>query len=350
MEQVRAEAHATGDAALEGQALTALAEVAMSRDGDPTAATRLAGEGLALLPEHEIDARTDALRRLATAAWWPGDLRQAETYTREAIALAEGAGRRDLWVRGMTTLQWLLELRLELDAAETALGATLEHPAESVLEQARARHALGSLRRIQGRLVEARTELDGARQLYLDAGAAGDAAWSGLILGWIDLVEGDAPSAERAFREAVRVFAANEDHGHLCEAQRALAEALLEAGQIEEADRHAQAAHALVSPHDLTSRASTKTTLGRVRAAQGRELEAEQLLRESFALLADTDYKLLEVARPRRPDPVPAGHRPGRRGCRARSLPARAAARLARLRRRPQRARRSRQAPSETRR
>jgi class 3 adenylate cyclase/tetratricopeptide (TPR) repeat protein len=295
MELVRSDAQAAGNGALEGRALTALAEVAMSRDGDPAAATRLAGEGLALLPEHEIDARTDALRTLAAAAWWPGDLRQAETYTREAIDLAEATGRRDLWVRGMTTLQWLLELRLELDAAETALAATLEHPAESVLEQARARQALGSLRRIQGRLVEARTELDGARQLYLDTGAAGDAAWSGLITGWIDLVEGDAPRAERAFREAVRVFAANEDHGHLCEAQRALAEALLEAGQIEEADRHAQAAHALVSPHDLTSRASTKTTLGRVRAAQGRELEAEQLLRESFALLADTDYKLLEV-------------------------------------------------------
>ena len=114
MERVRAEAHESGNHALEGRALTALAEVAMSRDGDPTAATRLAGEGLALLPESEVDARTDALRRLAAAAWWPGDLRQAEPHTRDAIALAEAAGRRDLWVRGMTTLQWLLELRLEL--------------------------------------------------------------------------------------------------------------------------------------------------------------------------------------------------------------------------------------------
>ena len=130
---------------------------------------------------------------------------------------------------------------------------------------------------------DARQELDGARQLFLDAGAAGDAAWAGVILGWIDLVEGDTASAERAFREAVRVYAANEDHGHLCEAQRALAEVLLETGRVEEAERHALAAHALVSPHDLTSRSSTTTTLGRVRAAQGRDEEAEQLLRESFA-------------------------------------------------------------------
>ena len=94
----------------------------------------------------------------------------------------------------------------------------------------------------------------------------------------------------------MRVFAANEDHGHLCEAQRALAEALLESGQVEEAERHALAARALVSPHDLTSLSSTTTTLGLVRAAQGRDSEAEALLRESFSLLVDTDYRLLEVA------------------------------------------------------
>ena len=296
MERVRADAHTAGDAVLEGRALTALAEVAMARDGDPAAATRLAAEGLALLPESEVDARTDALRRLAAAAWWPGDLRQAELHTREAIAIADRSDRRDLWVRGMTTLQWLLELRLELGAAEDALTATLEHPGDSVIEQARAKHALGSLRRIQGRLEEARLELGGARDLFLDAGAAGDAAWSGVLLGWIDLVEGDATSAERAFREAVRIYAANEDHGHLCEAQRALAEVLLDAGKVDEAERHALAAHALVSAHDLTSRSSTMTTLGKVRAAQGRDADAEQLLRESLALLADTDYRLLEVA------------------------------------------------------
>ena len=196
----------------------------------------------------------------------------------------------------MTTLQWLLELRLELDAADDALSATFEHPGEGVLARARARHALGSLRRIQGRLGEARVELDAARALFLDAGAAGDAAWAGLVLGWIDIVEGDEATAERAFREAVRVFAAVEDHGRLCEAQRALAEVLLDAGKTDEAERHALAANSLVSAHDLTSRSSAMTTLGRVRAAQGRDAEAEELLRGSLAQLSSTDYRLLEVA------------------------------------------------------
>jgi tetratricopeptide (TPR) repeat protein len=267
----------------------------MARGGDPVQAAAYATDALRVLPEDEADARADALRRLAATAWWSGDLHEAEAYTRQAIALAEQTERRDLWVRGMTTLQWLLELRLELDAAEEVLESAIEHPAEGILAVARMQHALGSLRRMQGRLDEARPLLEEARLLFLDAGAAGEAAWSVVLLGWIAVTAGDTETAERSFREAVRVFAANEDFGRLCEAQRALAEVLLQAGQIEHAERLALSAHANVSSHDRTSRSSTTTTLGLVRAAQGRDDEAEALLREAIALLPSADYRLLEV-------------------------------------------------------
>ncbi|MDX6512528.1 MAG: hypothetical protein QOE36_2032 [Gaiellaceae bacterium] len=294
MERVRAEAHDAGDAAHEGSALAALAAVALGRDGDPLEAERLATAALDILPPDDVDGRADALFGLARAAWWPGDLRRAETHIREALALAERVERRDLWVRAMRNLQWLLELRLELDAAEEVLVA-VEPMGDDVLARARALHAIGSLRRIQGRLGEAAQAFEEARRLYLDTGAAGDAAWCGVLLGWIAYVEGDARRAERDFRDAVRVFALHEDHGHLCEAQRGLAEALLESGRIEEAEGYAVAARALVSGHDLTSRSSATMTLGLVRAAQGRDEEAEALLRESLSLLEDTDYKLIEV-------------------------------------------------------
>src|SRR6476646_10356243 len=143
MERVRAEAHETGDRALEGRALTALAEVVMLRDGEPAEAARFATLGLELLPDDEIEARSEALRQLAAAAWWPGDLRAAETHTRTAIALAEEAGRNDLWVRGMGTLQWLLEVQLDFEGAEAALEAALERTDEGVVAQARARFAVG---------------------------------------------------------------------------------------------------------------------------------------------------------------------------------------------------------------
>ena len=293
LEQVREQAAAAGDARLEGRALTGLASCMLTRGGDPAKSVALAEGALAVLPEDDVEARSDALRRLAAAAWWTNDVRGAERYTREALELADRCERPDLRVDALGTLQWLLELRLELDGAEDVLN---ERPAaDGVLAQARAAFALGSLRRIQGRLPEAAESLVAARSLYLDVGASGEAAWCGVILGWIGLVDGLAEQSERVFRDAARVFQSNEEHSRLSEAHRALAEALLTTGRIEDADRFATQARSEVSPHDLTSQSSTLTTLGLVRAAQGCDQEAESLLRESLALLDGKDYGLLEA-------------------------------------------------------
>jgi class 3 adenylate cyclase/tetratricopeptide (TPR) repeat protein len=294
MQLVLAQARETGSARLEGRALNALAGVALNRDGDPEEAGRLAQDARGVVPEDDVDARSETLARLAAAAWWPGDLKRAETYIREALSLAEAAGRRDLWVRAAGNLLWLLELRLDLDAAEEIL-AQFGPDGGGVLDRARANCARGSLRRMQGRLEEAVEAFEQAQSLYMDAGMAGEAAWVSVLRGWVSFVDGDLGDAERAFRHAVRVFTANEDHGHLCEAQRALAEALLETGRIDDAERYAVAAHALVSGRDLTSRTSTARTLGLVRAAQGRDAEAEALLREALAMIDGTDFRLLEV-------------------------------------------------------
>ena len=293
MEQVRAEAAHQGDSALEGRALTGLAAATLGRDGDPAQSVRLARDALETFSDEDVEGRATALRRLASAAWWTNDLRGAEGYTREALALADLAGRPDLRIDALGQLQWLLELQLELDAAEEVFN---DRPAaEGVLARARAAHALGSLRRMQGRLGEAAQCLVEARSLYLDVGASGDAAMCGLILGWMALVDGLAEQAESEFRDAARVFAANEDHGRLAEAHRALAEALVATGRIEEADRFATQARSEVSDHDLTSLRSTISTLGIVRAAQGQDEEAERLLREALAMLAGTDYRLMEA-------------------------------------------------------
>src|SRR5204862_3481020 len=118
MEVVRTSAHEAGDRKLEGCALGALAGVALLRDGDADEAERLARAALEVLPEDAVGGRIDTLSRLASAAWWPGDLRKAEAYTREALALAEGTDRRDLQAVAVRQLVWMLELRLDFDGAE----------------------------------------------------------------------------------------------------------------------------------------------------------------------------------------------------------------------------------------
>ena len=293
MDQVRTEAAAAGNASLEGRALVALSTAALGRDGDPAESVRLANAALETLPADDFEGRGGALRRLASAAWWTDDLRGAESFTREALALAEHADRPDLTVDALGTLQWLLELRLELDAAEEVFAA--RPLGDGILARARSAQALGGLRRLQGRLPEAADALVDARSLYQDVGLSSDAAWCGLMLGWMALGDGLAEQAEREFRDAARVFTANEDHGRLAEAHRALAEALLALGRVDDAERFALLARTEVSPHDLTSQSSTTTTLGLVRAAQGRDDEAEVLLREAVAMFEGTDYRLLQA-------------------------------------------------------
>ena len=92
------------------------------------------------------------------------------------------------------------------------------------------------------------------------------------------------------------MFGANDDLGRLCEAERALAEVLLERGRVDEADKLALSARSHVGNSDVTSSTSTLRTLGLVRAAQGRADEAELILREALAMIEATDCRLLEVA------------------------------------------------------
>ena len=73
------------------------------------------------------------------------------------------------------------------------------------------------------------------------------------------------------------------DRGALCESQRALAEVLIRRGRVDEAERLALEAVETVSEHDLSSVATTKMSLGLVRAAQGRDEEAQALLEDALA-------------------------------------------------------------------
>jgi class 3 adenylate cyclase/tetratricopeptide (TPR) repeat protein len=295
METVRELAVVDGDAYLHGRALSALARVALARDGDAVASKALAQQALETLPRDDVDGRAEALFRLASATWWPGDVVRAESFIRQVLELADEHERADLRRGALRTLLWLLEVRLELDEAAEVLEA-IGPPDDDVLERARTRHAEGALLRLQGRLDEAAAGFEEARGLYLDAGLVNDAAWTGVLLGWIAYVRDDLETAERAFREGVRVFGANEDFGHLCEAERALSEVLLERGRIDEAEKLALSARVHVGNHDVTSSTGTLRTLGLVRAAQGRSEEAELILREALAVIEGTDCRLLEVA------------------------------------------------------
>jgi tetratricopeptide (TPR) repeat protein len=101
---------------------------------------------------------------------------------------------------------------------------------------------------------------------------------------------GEVAEAEKLFRESIGILKPLEDRGTLCEVQRSLAEILLEQRKIDAAEVYARKAVDTTGPQDVSSQASTRKTLALVRAAQGRDDEAEALFRESIGILERSEY------------------------------------------------------------
>ena len=75
-----------------------------------------------------------------------------------------------------------------------------------------------------------------------------------------------------------------------------LAQVLLEQGRVDEAEQLALEARATVGEADVSSSSTTRLALGLVRAAQGRDAEAEELLREADEVLVSTGFKRHRIA------------------------------------------------------
>jgi tetratricopeptide (TPR) repeat protein len=192
---------------------------------------------------------SEAAIALANSYLWQSELDRAEELATEALQLAEESGGIVARGQAIQVLAEVAELRGEGEAVQ-------------LHEQSIA--------------------------LFAEAGAALDHARSLNHLTELIMVQGDDERAERLVREAVRMLQPLGDRGYLCESQRLLAELLVRQGSLDEAERLALDAMKTVGPHDVTSLATTRMALGLVRAAQGRDDEAETLLREAVAKASAT--------------------------------------------------------------
>src|SRR6266540_3158883 len=251
MESVASEAAAVGNNEIEGNALTALAEMTLNRLGDIPRAKELAERGLAQRLDR-ADLEAQATRTLA------------ETYS--------------------------TQLRYEEARALAAHALELAEQSGSVHARALALAENGHLHLRLGDLNEAAVALEEARRLYVDMGASLDLGRTLLRLAEVALHRGEYTSGEELLRESIRVLKPIEDRGTLCESQRTLADVLTEQGRLAEAERVALEAMETVGPHDVSSQASTRTSLAFVRVAQGRDDEAEALMREAWARIEGTGY------------------------------------------------------------
>src|ERR687888_1846649 len=294
MERVRAEAADQGDRWCEARALAALAEVALSRGADVDEAIRLAALVLDVADANDYEPRFDALHVLNTAAWWRGRLTDSEGYARDQLALAQEAGRPDLESRAAIDLAGAHTARKEYDLAAPLVARALELAEESgsIVARGNALASAGDLAIYRDDFDEAQRKLEETRALYEEIGVAsllGRVLYRLAVVAWN---QEDLERAERLSRESIRTLAPLEDRGTLCEAQRRLAEVLLAKGKVDEAERYAEEALDTVGPQDMSSQASTRYTLARVRSEQGRFAEAEKLLREAVDIIDQTEYRV----------------------------------------------------------
>ena len=130
--------------------------------------------------------------------------------------------------------------------------------------------------------------LDGAAQGRARQGASGSSA--------------SRSGSSRRSRTAARSARASARSPSCCWSQ----------GQVDEAERFALAARETVGPHDVTSLATTTMSLGLVRAAQGRDEEAEELLRRGVRHARRDRAPEAPVRAPAGARSVPARPRPRR--------------------------------------
>jgi class 3 adenylate cyclase len=294
MEEVLAAAIEAKDRWTQGRALVTLAEAAVLREADVQAAEQMIDEALEVLEDDDLTGRFRALRARATIAWMRGHLEKQEELMAEALELARQAGRKDFESEAADELASVYLLKLEHERA-----APLIEQAILLAEQSGSAEARGRALRFAGQLHLQRRELDdadaaleAAREHLAEAGAAWSLGRTIQFSAWVARHKGEAARSERLFRESIRILAPLEDRSTLCESQRGLAALLLQEGRVDEAERFALAARETVGPQDLTSLSTTASTLGQIRAAQGRDDEAEPLLREAYDLVDDGEHRM----------------------------------------------------------
>ena len=290
MQEVLRLAREAGDRDLEARALVALAEVSIFREGDVSRGEELAREALEAAERDE--SKIFALEVLNTVAWWRGRLSEGEGYAQEQLEIARRLERADLESEALLSLAGIYTSRQEDDRAEPLIerAKTLAEESGSLTARAHAYMQSGELYGWRRRDEEALEEYARARELFAEVGAATYLAKAMLRIASTVRRSGDLEEAEKLAREGIRILKPLEDRGTLCEVQRFLAEVLLDQGRLDEAELYALKAVETVGPQDVSSQASTKTSLALVRATQGRDEEAEALLHESIEILERSEY------------------------------------------------------------
>ena len=296
MEEVAAAADEAGERQLQGRALTALAEAVLNQRADATAARELVERAVEVLADEEPEIRFEAFQAATVVATWVSDGEAFERWAKLALEAARAAERKDQELQITMALAENYIYRLEFAEAEPLVDriGELADESGSMVGRALAWSARGTLENWRGNDAESEAAYTAAHDLYAEMGNTHSEAGMTLQIARRVVAQGDLARSETLLLEAVRMLKGLNDRARLCEAQRSLAELYVVLGRLDEAERYALQARESVGPDDRVSISTTKLSLAIVRAAQGRDAEAEDLMQEALDEMRRHDQLALE--------------------------------------------------------
>jgi tetratricopeptide (TPR) repeat protein len=148
---------------------------------------------------------------------------------------------------------------------------------------------------VKGELDAAETVYEEVRQTVAELGVEPLVAAALWRLGGVAWRRRDYRRAEKLYREALRITLTRGDRGVLPDLQSSLSETLAALGKIEEAERLAVEVKESVRPDDPHRGVTVSATFAVVRAAQGRDEEAEELFVSALDQTRRTGFAILEL-------------------------------------------------------
>jgi tetratricopeptide (TPR) repeat protein len=237
---------------------------------------------------------TAALELLGYDGWWLGEMDRAVADWQQMRDVARDHGLRDREAQAALHLSRVAGVIGDIDTRRRLLteARQLAEESGSRLMLARTERALGSFTSLSDSAERAEPMLRSAIALLDEFGDADEQSNGLNYLGEIDYRRGNLPSALDSFQKSLELM--REHVGYRPEAERRIATVLLEMGNIEGAERHAEDGVNVTAKDDWSTVASTRSVLGTVRAAQGRDEEAEALLREAVAIYEHSEHNAWE--------------------------------------------------------
>ncbi len=228
--------------------------------------------------------------------WLEGSAAAMQADAERGLALARGTGNRRAMTDAVATLgAALIRGPVPLESVERRLTALVEELAGDRLTQAAARLDLATTLALRGWLDRATAEAEQARDTLRDLGQRRWLARCTDTLAEIASRRGEGGLAVELLRSVHATFVEQGDEVNARPSGLALAEALLDVGEDEEADALAAEVEREAPQDDLETQIVWRSVRARVAARRGEGDRATRLAEDADTLARSTDWVLLHA-------------------------------------------------------